>query len=41
MPRNSREQDRRNRPADEFAALIAREDAELSRLMGVIGLKKN
>ena len=27
-------------PADEFSALIAREDAELSRLMQAIGLKK-
>ncbi len=49
MPRGSLEQalwnrpapGRRSRPADQYAALIAREDAELSRLIGLIGLKKN
>jgi len=27
-------------PADEFSALVAKEDSELSRLMQAIGLKK-
>jgi len=39
--RNRAAPGRRNPPADGYAALIAREDAELSRLMGAIGLKKN